>query len=158
MHSLKNENLISINFQNSLDVGKIFSKGRQLEFNQFATEFLNGSGIEKKIATLIQDWQSGIEIFTVKTSGSTGPAKQIDLTRSQIEWSARMTGKMLGLQKGMNAFLCLDPGLIAGKMMVIRSLVLDITFLSPNLHHFRYSRKIQIPILLHLHQCNFLIL
>ncbi len=125
MHSLKSENLISINFLNSLSVGKIICNGKQFDFSQFATEFLNGSGIELRIATLIHEWQSGKEKFEVKTSGSTGPAKQIELSRSQIEWSARMTGSMLGLHKGMNAFLCLDPGLIAGKMMVIRSLVLD---------------------------------
>src|SRR5205085_11095617 len=66
-------------------------------------------------------------------SGSTGIAKQITFHRDQLLASAMSTGNALGLKQGMKALLCLDPQFIAGKMMVIRSLVIgmDLIVISP---------------------------
>jgi O-succinylbenzoic acid--CoA ligase len=41
-----------------------------------------------------------------------------------MEASARLTAKALNLQSGYNALLALDPDYIAGKMMLVRSLVI----------------------------------
>ncbi len=40
--------------------------------------------------------------------------------------SAKMTGRFLELKKGDTAFLCLSPETIAGKMMIVRALVLEL--------------------------------
>lgn len=70
-----------------------------------------------------REWLEGKSTFSVKTSGSTGPPKVIEIRRDQMIASARKTIKALGLEHGMTAFVCLDVNFIAGKMMLVRSLV-----------------------------------
>src|SRR5258706_12910853 len=67
------------------------------------------------------DWIQGKDHFQLSTSGSTGPPKQITVTREQMEVSARLTATALGLQSGYLALLCLDSRYIAGQMMLVRS-------------------------------------
>lgn len=78
--------------------------------------------IRAQIETFLQDW-SNTEFFTVQTSGSTGKPKTIKIDRKHAEASARKTIDYLHLQKGDTALLCLSPKTIAGKMMLIRSIV-----------------------------------
>jgi O-succinylbenzoic acid--CoA ligase len=73
-----------------------------------------------------QQWLAGAEEFTLATSGSTGPPKLVTLTRTQLAASARLTGQALGLRAGMRALACLNPAYIAGTMMLVRGLVLDL--------------------------------
>lgn len=70
-----------------------------------------------------KEWLEGKSIFTVKTSGSTGEPKVIELRREQMIASARKTIKALDLQHGMTALVCLDVNFIAGRMMLVRCLV-----------------------------------
>lgn len=72
------------------------------------------------------DWLTGKETFTLRTSGSTGPPKSIALTRTQLETSARMTGKALDLQPGDSALVNLHTDYVAGLMMLVRGFVLDL--------------------------------
>ncbi|MCB0768790.1 MAG: AMP-binding protein [Flavobacteriales bacterium] len=60
------------------------------------------------------------------TSGTTGPPKRIVLDRVDLLASAHLTGKTFGLTKGDRALLCLPCGFIAGKMMVVRAMVLGL--------------------------------
>ncbi len=76
-----------------------------------------------------REWLSGAERFVVQTSGSTGPAKPIVLSRRQMQASARATGQALGLQAGMIALVCLPTRFIAGKMMLVRGLELGLRLL-----------------------------
>ena len=59
----------------------------------------------------------------VHTSGSTGKPKPMWAEKHRMEASARMTLDFLGLKAGDTALLCLPLDYIAGKMMVVRSLV-----------------------------------
>ncbi len=68
-------------------------------------------------------WLNGIDPFFIETSGSTGTPKQITIHHAQMEASARLTEKALGLQSGDTALLCLNIHSIAGQMMLVRSLV-----------------------------------
>lgn len=70
----------------------------------------------------LQQWFDGTANFTLHTSGSTGSPKPIQVTRSQLEASAQSTLKALGINRG-NAMVCLDTRFIAGKMMLVRSLL-----------------------------------
>lgn len=81
----------------------------------------------------IKEWFSEKDFFIVPTSGSTGIPKLIKITRQQMQYSAKMTGKALKLKKGMNAFICLSTQHIAGKMMLVRAFELDLnlTIVSP---------------------------
>ncbi|MBO0947217.1 AMP-binding protein [Fibrella forsythiae] len=80
------------------------------------------------------EWQSGQQSFTLHTSGSTGTPKPIQLTRSQMEASARLTGQTFGLQAGDKALVCLNTGYVAGVMMLVRGAVLglELTIVAPS--------------------------
>lgn len=64
--------------------------------------------------------------LTVHTSGTTGPPKPLRLPRRDLISSARLTGQVFGLKNGDRALMCLPAAFIAGKMMVVRSMVLDL--------------------------------
>lgn len=70
-----------------------------------------------------KEWLDGKQSFIVATSGSTGTPKKIEIHRDQMISSAKKTIAALGLREGMTALVCLDVKYIAGKMMVVRSLV-----------------------------------
>ncbi len=71
-------------------------------------------------------WLAGDEEFTLSTSGSTGAPKPIRLARNQLAASAHATGEALGLQRGQRALVCLPTRYIAGRMMLVRGLVLGL--------------------------------
>ncbi|WP_375445489.1 AMP-binding protein [uncultured Fibrella sp.] len=79
-------------------------------------------------------WRSGETKFTLHTSGSTGTPKPIDLTRAQMEASARLTGQTFGLQPGDKALVCLNTRYVAGVMMLVRGevLALNLTIVEPS--------------------------
>jgi O-succinylbenzoic acid--CoA ligase len=55
-----------------------------------------------------------------------GAPKPITLTRRQMEASARATGSALGLTGGRQALVCLPAAYVAGRMMLVRGLVLGL--------------------------------
>lgn len=88
---------------------------------------------EAKAVHFCRAWLSGQSSFTLPTSGSTGTPKPITLSRSQMAASARLTGQTFGLQPGDRALACLNVSYIAGVMMLVRGLELDLdlTVLEP---------------------------
>ncbi len=78
---------------------------------------------ERNVMQFIQDWMNGTQTFDFQTSGSTGIPKTIKLTKNQLVASAEQTRAALQLQPGWNALICLDAKVIAGAMMIVRSLV-----------------------------------
>jgi o-succinylbenzoate---CoA ligase len=99
------------------------------------------SGYERQTLEFCRQWLSGQAEFTVHTSGSTGEPKPIRLSRAQMALSARMTGKALGLQSGDTALVNLHTQYIAGIMMLVRGLELNLrmTVIPPSsapLQHF----------------------
>ena len=62
----------------------------------------------------------------VHTSGSTGKPKPLWVEKHRMEASARATCQYLGLKAGDTALLCMSLDYIAGKMMVVRSLVANL--------------------------------
>ena len=81
---------------------------------------------EKEVLNFMKAWLNGQMEFTIFTSGSTGAPKSITVSRSQMSLSAKKTGLFLNLKKGDTALICLSPEHIAGKMMLVRSLVLEL--------------------------------
>ena len=71
-------------------------------------------------------WLRGQTNFTLHTSGSTGTPKPIQLTRTQVQASAHLTGQTLGLQAGDAALVCLNIHYVAGTMMLVRGLELGL--------------------------------
>lgn len=71
----------------------------------------------------VSDWQSDSSTLLVHTSGSTGKPKPMLVEKRRMEASARITCGFLGLRAGDTALLCMPLDFIAGKMVVVRSLV-----------------------------------
>lgn len=69
-------------------------------------------------------WLDTSEYLTVNTSGSTGKPKAIQLKKSLMINSAKATGNFFDLQPKTTALLCLPTNFIAGKMMLVRAMVL----------------------------------
>ena len=83
-----------------------------------------GEEFEQQIGDFLIDWLSDDDFVIVNTSGSTGIPKRIHLKKSTMAHSARATGEFLKLNEKSRALLCLSASNIAGKMMLVRSMLL----------------------------------
>lgn len=71
----------------------------------------------------IEQWHDSSDFVEVTTSGSTGTPKRMLVEKTRMEASALTTCRFLDLHEGDSALLCMSPDFIAGKMMIVRSLV-----------------------------------
>jgi O-succinylbenzoic acid--CoA ligase len=71
----------------------------------------------------MEEWNSDVSYVIVHTSGSTGKPKEILIPKEHMIISARKTLDYFSISPGQNALLCLSPDTIAGKMMIVRSIV-----------------------------------
>lgn len=94
---------------------------RILKDNDIISEELLNS-----IHEFIAEWNNSSDHIEVHTSGSTGKAQKIFLKKNHCINSAHKTIDYLNINKGSTAALCLSTTTIAGKMMVIRSIVGDL--------------------------------
>ena len=78
----------------------------------------------------IDDWNSDADRLLVHTSGSTGKPKPLWVEKKRMEASARTTCRFLGLKAGDTALLCMPLEYIAGKMMVVRSIVMGMQIIA----------------------------
>ncbi|MES2554841.1 MAG: AMP-binding protein [Bacteroidota bacterium] len=85
--------------------------------------------IRDEVEQFINEWNAGKSVFEVKTSGSTGIPKSIQLTREQLIASAKRTLDFFQLKPGNTALLGLSPSTIGGKMMIVRALVGNLTLI-----------------------------
>ncbi|MBP5365386.1 MAG: AMP-binding protein [Bacteroidales bacterium] len=93
---------------------------------------------EDEVRQFVAEWQSAKPTVTVFTSGSTGSPKPFEASKQKMTNSARMTCDFLGLKPGDTALLCMPMKYIAGKMVVVRSLVrsLRLITIEPSGHPF----------------------
>lgn len=77
----------------------------------------------------LKEWNNDSDRVLVHTSGSTGTPKPMWVEKRRMEASARITCDFLGLREGDTALLCMSLDYIAGKMMVVRSLVRNLRLL-----------------------------
>jgi len=75
------------------------------------------------LRAFLEEWWSPSHFIKLRTSGSTGKPKEIIVLKSAMVESARRTLNHFNLQPGMKALLCLPIEFIAGKMMVVRTIV-----------------------------------
>ena len=78
----------------------------------------------------LAEWHNDSPTVLVHTSGSTGKPKPMFVEKRRMEASARITCDFLGLKPGDTALLCMSLDYIAGKMMVVRSLVRGLRLVS----------------------------
>ncbi|GGX04229.1 AMP-binding protein [Aquimarina muelleri] len=83
-----------------------------------------GEVYEQEAGHFLLDWLSDKDHIVVKTSGSTGKPKKIKVFKQHMVNSAIASGKFFKLEEGTTALLCLPVNYIAGKMMLVRAMVL----------------------------------
>lgn len=86
----------------------------------------DGEEYQKHIGQFLLDWFDENNFVTVKTSGTTGKPKQIAIAKEAMVNSALATGDFFKLQPGNTALLCMSVQYIAGKMMLVRALILGL--------------------------------
>jgi len=92
-----------------------------------------GAHYEINIGKFLQQWLDENDTVIVKTSGSTGKPKDIKLFKYRMINSAKATGMFFKLGENTSTLLCLPSNYIAGKMMLVRAMVLgwDLHIVAP---------------------------
>ena len=75
------------------------------------------------IDDFIAEWHNDCDYIVAHTSGSTGTPKEIHLCKRLVRDSALRTIEFFSLSESSYLHLCLSPDYIAGKMMIVRSLL-----------------------------------
>ncbi|MCC1483704.1 AMP-binding protein [Winogradskyella immobilis] len=78
------------------------------------------------IGRFLLDWLDDNATIEVETSGSTGTPKRITIDKQAMVNSALATGSFFKLKPGDSALHCLPTQFIAGKMMLVRALILGL--------------------------------
>ncbi|AZQ58436.1 O-succinylbenzoic acid--CoA ligase [Maribacter sp. MJ134] len=85
-----------------------------------------GSEFEKKLGDFLLDWLQPSHEISVQTSGSTGTPKRISILKEHMINSAVATGDFFVLKPKDTVLHCLPMTYIAGKMLMVRALVLGL--------------------------------
>jgi O-succinylbenzoic acid--CoA ligase len=95
-----------------------------------------GEDFEKPVGEFLLDWFDDKSYIEMLTSGSTGTPKTIRVDKQAMVNSAMATGDFFDLKPGDRALQCLPVKYVAGKMMLIRSIILglDLDYVAPTSH------------------------
>ena len=94
---------------------------------QTAYSFIKEGDVhEREFGAFLLDWIDAMPTLQVKTSGTTGLPKLITLQKQAMVHSALATAEFFDLKPGTNVLHCLPTRYIAGKMMLVRALVLGL--------------------------------
>ena len=86
----------------------------------------SGNNEQKQLGMFMEEWLDGNDSLTLHTSGSTGTPKQLLVSKKSMQASAERTAAFFELSPGDTALLCLPTHYIAGKMMLVRALVIGL--------------------------------
>lgn len=114
--------------------GKQFSKEG---LYAFANEIANSNeAYEQQLSKFILEWLDDRDFIELSTSGTTGTPKIIRLRKEAMVNSALATAEFFNLKENCKAFHCLPAQYIAGKMMLVRAMVLgwDLDLVKPTNH------------------------
>lgn len=103
-----------------------------------------GVPFEQAIGDFLLDWLNNGSEIMVRTSGSTGLPKRIALKKKGMVTSALATGDFFDVKAGDSALLCLPAEYIAGKMMLVRAMVLglELVYVEPGSRPLGHTSKI----------------
>lgn len=93
-----------------------------------------GEPYEKAMGDFLLDWFDAKSYLELTTSGTTGTPKTIRIEKDAMINSALASGDFFNLKPGDRALHCLPTNFIAGKMMLVRALILglEIDFVAPS--------------------------
>lgn len=118
-------------------------------FSPLSDELFEPSSVfEQEVLLFCQLWKNGQQQFLFHTSGSTGEPQAVWLNRSAMVASALNTGHWLNLKSGDVALLCLPVKYIAGAMVIVRAIVLNlqICLVDPSVNPLKKLPSISIQI------------
>ena len=81
------------------------------------------NSVDPDIASFLQEWYDPKDYVIGHTSGSTGTPKEIRLLKKDMLASAHLTNEFFNIRSSSNLLLCLSPDYIAGKMMIVRTIL-----------------------------------
>lgn len=87
------------------------------------SDAINILGMTPEVEEFLDRWFDSNDYIPAYTSGSTGRPKEIHLLKSDMRASAEATCRFFGIGQSSRLLLPLSPGYIAGKMMIVRSLL-----------------------------------
>lgn len=95
-----------------------------------------GEDFEKPVGDFLLDWFDSKSYIEMQTSGTTGTPKIISVSKQAMVDSALATGDFFDLTPGCKALQCLPVKYVAGKMMLVRAMILglDLEFVAPSSH------------------------
>ena len=97
------------------------------ELKEVAYSFIKeGKPFEKSLGDFLIDWLDQKDYIKTRTSGTTGKPKTIKIKKQAMMYSAIATGNYFGLNPGDRALHCLPTQFIAGKMMLVRAIILGL--------------------------------
>lgn len=114
------------------------------ELTEVAFSFVKeGEPYEKSIGDFLMDWLNNKDHLFVRTSGSTGKPKMIKVNKQYMVNSAIASGDFFNISVGDKALHCLPADYIAGKMMLIRAMILglEIDLVAPTLNPLKEVKK-----------------
>ena len=85
-----------------------------------------GEPYQKDLGNFLLDWIDSKDYILVQTSGSTGETKSIKINKQAMVNSSIATGDYFSLKPGDKALHCLPASFIAGKMMLVRAIILGL--------------------------------
>ena len=92
---------------------------------ELALDFEKSQALHKiEIGKFLIEWLNNNDYISVPTSGSTGAPKKINILKTHTIKSAIATGTFFELPSETRALLCLPASYIAGKMMLVRAIIL----------------------------------
>ncbi len=114
------------------------------QLKHVASTFIKeGKPSEQSVGNFLLDWLDDRDYVMVRTSGSTGTPKRMEIKKNNMVNSAIATGNFYKLEKGNTALHCLSADFIAGKMMLVRAMILglEIDIVPPDRYPLMYNEK-----------------
>ena len=146
----QNHNTVHLNFKwngISLDREKLLLVAYDL--------IKEGGDFDRITGEFLLEWFNKKSFITVTTSGTTGVPKKINLEKQAMIYSALATAEFFNLKAGNRVLNCLSTNYIAGKMMLIRSMILgfEMDFVTPtsnplkgNRHHYDFVAMVPMQV------------
>ena len=85
-----------------------------------------GLPYQQELGNFLLDWLDNKDYVITKTSGSTGKPKKLKIKKQAMVNSAIATGDFFNLKPGDKVLHCLPSNFIAGKMMIVRAIILGL--------------------------------
>jgi O-succinylbenzoic acid--CoA ligase len=95
-----------------------------------------GLPYQQELGSFLLDWLDEKDYIVVKTSGSTGKPKKLKIKKQAMVDSTLATGDFFNLEPGSKVLHCLPSNFIAGKMMIVRAIILglELDMVQPSSH------------------------